>query len=63
METTLPNLKGEEVYTYMELVLYGLAEFNVLNKDFVNNTFTFKDLLANMLDDEDIFGDMNEDDE
>ncbi len=63
VETTLPNLKGEEVYTYMELVLYGLAEFNVLNKDFVNNTFTFKDLLANMLDDDDIFGDMNEDDE
>ncbi|MEO0776586.1 MAG: magnesium chelatase, partial [Bacteroidota bacterium] len=38
-------------YIYMELVLHGLAEFEVLNKDFVESTFNFRDLLANMFDD------------
>lgn len=59
VETQLPNLKGEELYTYMELALHGLAEFDIVNKDFVSNTFTFKDLLANMFDDEDLFGDLD----
>lgn len=45
------DVKGEEVYTYMELALHGLAEFNVINKDFMEASFTFRDLLANMLDD------------
>jgi magnesium chelatase subunit I len=43
-------------HTYMELALHGLAEFNVINKDFLESRFTFRDLLANMLDD-DLFGD------
>lgn len=50
------NVKGEEAYTYMELVLHGLAEFNVVNKDVLEASFTFRDLLANMLDD-DLFDD------
>jgi len=29
VEATLPQLSGDEVYTYMELVLHGLAEFQV----------------------------------
>lgn len=54
------DVKGAELYTYMELVLHGLAEFEVVNKDLVDSTFTFKDLLAGMLDDEDMFGDLDD---
>ncbi|MCB0704221.1 MAG: magnesium chelatase, partial [Saprospiraceae bacterium] len=46
--------KGQE-RTFMELALHGLAEFNVINKDFLDSTFSFRDLLADMLDDDDIF--------
>ncbi|MEM9884309.1 MAG: magnesium chelatase [Bacteroidota bacterium] len=59
VESTL-DVKGDELYTYMELVLHGLAEFNVVSKDLVDSKFTFKDLLAGMLDDEDMFGDFND---
>lgn len=49
--------KNEE-YVYMELVLHGLSEFEVVNKEMLDSKMTFRDLLANMLDD-DIFKDMN----
>ena len=39
----------EDIYTYMELVLHGLAEFNIINKDYLESKFTFHDYLANML--------------
>jgi magnesium chelatase subunit I len=52
----LPELSGEEIYTYMELVLHGLSEFNVINKDILEASFSFRDLLADMLD-EDLFDD------
>lgn len=51
------NVEGEDVYTYMELVLHGLSEFNVINKDVMEASFSFRDLLANMLDDDDLFDD------
>ena len=35
----------------MELVLHGLAEFNVINKDYIESKFSFHDMLANMLGD------------
>ncbi|MEM9916533.1 MAG: magnesium chelatase [Bacteroidota bacterium] len=38
-------------YTYMELALHGLAEFQVINKDILDAKFSFRDLLANMWDD------------
>ena len=41
----------EDILTYMELLLHGLAEFNVINKDYVESKFSFHDMLANMLDD------------
>ncbi len=47
-------------YTFMELVLHGLAEFDVLNKDFVESSFNFRDLLANMFDDENMFDDFGD---
>ncbi len=43
---------AEELYTYMELALHGLCEFNVLNKEVLESRLSFRDLLANMLGDE-----------
>lgn len=47
-----------QAYTYMELVLHGLSECNVINKNFVEATLTFNDSLADMLN-----GDEDEDDD
>ncbi|HOY17797.1 MAG TPA: magnesium chelatase [Haliscomenobacter sp.] len=55
VEATLPQLSGDEVYTYMELVLHGLAEFQVVSKDMVESKLTFRDTLADMLSSEDLF--------
>ncbi len=55
VEDTL-KVKGDEAYTHMELVLHGLSEFNVINKEVLESSFSFRDLLANMLDD-DLFDD------
>ncbi|MCC6727281.1 MAG: magnesium chelatase [Saprospiraceae bacterium] len=43
----------ESVYAFMELVLHGLSECNVINKNFVEATLTFNDSLADMLNEED----------
>ncbi|MDX1666657.1 MAG: magnesium chelatase [Saprospiraceae bacterium] len=51
LEKTL-GLKGEEAYPYMELVLHGLSEFNVINKDILESSLSFRDLLADMLGDD-----------
>ena len=50
------KVKGDEAYPFMELVLHGLAELNIVNKDVVESSFSFRDILANMLDD-DLFDD------
>jgi len=50
------GLEGDDRYVFMELALHGLAEFNVINKDTMEASFVFRDLLANMLDD-DLFED------
>lgn len=50
------DLTATELPLYMELALFGLAEFNILNKDVLDSNISFKDLLANMLDDDDFFG-------
>lgn len=50
--------EGDALYLYMELILHGLVEFDVLNKDVLESSMSFRDLLANMLDN-DIFGDLN----
>lgn len=46
------TLSEADTYLYMELVLQGLAEMEVLNKDILENSLSFKDILADMLDDE-----------
>ncbi len=40
----------KDQYTYMEFVLHGLAEFNIINKDILESKFSFRDLLANLFD-------------
>lgn len=52
----------DEVYTFMELALHGLAAFNVINKEILESSFSFRDLLADMLN-EDIFDDDDDYDE
>jgi len=47
----------EEVLPLMELILHGLAEFDIINKDFLISSLNFRDLLADMLDDS-IFDDL-----
>jgi len=51
VESTL-KISGDEAYIYMELVLHGLAAFNVINKGMLEASFTFRDLLADMLNDD-----------
>lgn len=47
--------KGEE-YLFMELILHGLAENQIVNKELMNSKISFNDLLAGMLDnDGDLF--------
>jgi magnesium chelatase subunit I len=49
---TYTQATGEELYTYMELALHGLTECNILNKEVLESSLSFRDLLANMLGDE-----------
>ena len=49
--TETAKVPKEDLLTYMELVLHGLAEFNVINKDYIESKFSFHDMLANMLGD------------
>ena len=43
-----------EAYIFMELALHGLAEFEVLSKEFIQTKWVFKDFLTgNLKDDED----------
>lgn len=43
------SMVPKEMYTFMELLLHGLAEFNVLNKEILDTQLQFRDLLADML--------------
>lgn len=47
------GLPKDQLYTFMELALHGLAEMNVINKNFVEATLTFNDSLADMLNEDD----------
>ena len=50
------EIPKEAVYSYMELVLHGLVEFNVIGKDFIESKMVFSDILAKMWDEDDEFG-------
>ncbi len=58
--STVNSLDESEIYLFMELVIHGLVEFDVLNKDTLENSLVFRDLLANMLDDNDMFEGFND---
>ncbi len=45
------SINEEDRYAFKELILHGLAEFNILNKEVLGTSMSFSDLLANMLDD------------
>ena len=50
------DVEGADETLLMELLLHGLTETDVLNRDFIDRQMNFRDMLAGMLDDEDIFG-------
>lgn len=47
------KLEADELYTFMELVLHGLAEFDLLSKEFIQTRWVFKDHLTGSLGEED----------
>ncbi len=47
--------KGDDLYGFMELILFGLTEFEILTKDTLEKGMQFRDLLADMFGD-DVFG-------
>lgn len=60
VEANLQQVQEDELYLYMELVLHGLAEFQVISKDMLEAKLSFRDTLADMLGSDDLF---DEDDE
>ena len=52
------KLPPQEKFLYMELILHGLSEFNIITKDVLDSSYSFGDILANMWDD---MGDLGED--
>jgi magnesium chelatase subunit I len=59
-----PNASGNQQLLFMEFVLHGLSEFSQLNKNFLDNGFTFSDMfnsLFNMEADGDEDNDFDED--
>lgn len=47
------NFEGEESFTAMELLLHGLSTFNTIEREIIENTFTFTDPLSDMFGDDD----------
>lgn len=50
---TVAGIKDADTYPFMELALHGLAEFEVLSKEFVMTKWVFKDFLTGDLKDDD----------
>ena len=47
----LAGVEDSEKYVFMELALHGLAEYQIVNKEILDTSFSFSDLLSGMLDD------------
>ncbi|MEZ4950903.1 MAG: hypothetical protein R2784_16200 [Saprospiraceae bacterium] len=43
-----------DIYPMMELIVHGLAEFEIVSKEMLDSKLSFKDLLADMFGDEDM---------
>jgi magnesium chelatase subunit I len=52
------KIEESEQTIFMELLLHGLSEFDVLNKEFILNKWQFKDYLTGNLEDNDDLGDL-----
>ncbi len=48
------SMTAEDTYLYMELVLQGLAEMEVINKEAMHNSLNFRDILADMFGSDDL---------
>ena len=44
------NIPKEQKYAYMELVLHGMSELEMISKSFMNNTISFSDPFKGMFD-------------
>ena len=55
VESNAEQIKGDEQYLFMELVLHGLSEFQVISKDMLEAKLSFRDTLADMLGADDLF--------
>lgn len=42
--------KGDDLYPFMELIIHGLVEFEVLSKEYLETGFSIRDVLADMFD-------------
>ena len=47
----LAGVEDSEKYVFMELALHGMAEYQIVNKEILDTSFSFSDLLSGMLDD------------
>ena len=47
----ISEIPEKETSVFMELILHGLAEFNIIQKDVLDMSFSFSDPLSDMLDD------------
>lgn len=50
--TETAKIPAKDLYTFMELALHGLAEFDVLSKSFVQTKWVFKDHLTGAMGDD-----------
>ena len=50
LQKLVSRFDEKDRYTFMEFALHGLAEFNIINKDILESKFSFRDLLANLFD-------------
>jgi len=50
--------KGDDIYPFMELIIHGLVEFEVLSKEYLQSGFSIRDVLADMFD-KDMFDGMS----
>lgn len=60
VDVIVNNFNEDECYLYMELVVYGLVEFDILNKDIFELSLMFCDLFVNMFDEDDMFDGFND---
>ncbi|MEY3053086.1 MAG: hypothetical protein RLY31_2871 [Bacteroidota bacterium] len=54
------DVPEQDLPVFKELILHGLAEFDVINKNFIDSTLVFNDSLADMLRDEEENEDEND---